>query len=178
MYRFITLLTLSAVLFSCGPGDDEFLSSRPQAISGMAPIYESPEVAYNVTINDPKDIVNPGKIFTYNDFLIVTILGEGFHVIDNSNPAGPRALFFINIPGNTDVAVKDNIFFVNNYNDMVSFTFDESRNLQIIERMSDAMQNGLAPLENNTYFECVDPSKGVVVGWERQTINNPKCFKQ
>ncbi|MEL6558508.1 MAG: hypothetical protein AAFQ94_10005 [Bacteroidota bacterium] len=179
MFRILTLLTLSAMLFSCVEDGDDFIGSRPQgAVQGMVPIYESPEVAYNVTVNDPREIVNPGKIFTYNEFLIVTIIGEGFHVIDNTNPATPQALFFITIPGNTDVAVKDNIFFANNYNDLVSFTFDASRNLQIIERMSDAMQNGLAPLETNTYFECADPSKGVVVGWERATINDPKCFKQ
>ncbi len=168
---------MCALLFSCVDEGDDFGTSNIGTVQGMAPIYESPEVAYNVTVNDPKDIVNPGKIFTYNDFLIVTIIGEGFHVIDNTNPASPRGLFFITIPGNTDVAVKDNIFFANNYNDLVSFTFDATKNLQIIERMPDAMQNGKAPLDEGVYFECVDPSKGVVVGWERQTLNNPKCFK-
>ena len=26
-------------------------------------------------------------------------------------------------------------------------------------------------------FECVDPSKGIVVGWEKTTLSNPECFK-
>ncbi|MGB3466345.1 MAG: hypothetical protein WBA74_13790 [Cyclobacteriaceae bacterium] len=178
MLRYILLLTLSISLFSCTDGDDDFYNSPPASINGLAPIYESPEVAYRVEIRDPKDIVNPGKIFAYKQFLIVTIINEGFHVIDNSDPVSPRTVFFIAIPGNTDVAVKDDIFFANNYNDLVSFTFDASRNLQIIERLSDAMQNATAPLDSNTYFECVDPSKGVVIGWESKLLDNPKCYKQ
>lgn len=178
MLRYFLLLTLSVMLFSCVEDDGSFFSNAPSTVTGLAPVYESPETAYKVEIRDPKDIINPGKIFTYQDLLIVTIIDEGFHVIDNSTPESPRSVFFISVPGCTDVAVRDNIFFVNNYNDIVSFTFDINRNLQIVERLSDAMQNGNAPLERNTYFECVDPAKGVVVGWESKVLDNPKCFKQ
>lgn len=179
MLRYITILTVGFLLFSCGASDEPLIYGSPSgAVQGMVPIYESPETAHRLTIEDPKTIVNPGKIFTYNDFLIVTIIGEGFHVIDNENPASPQPLFFINIPGNSDVVVKDNIFFANNYNDLISFTFDANRNLQLIERMSDAMRNSTVGVEPGMYFECVDPTKGIVVGWEAATINNPKCLKQ
>lgn len=179
MLKYCTILIMGLLALSCIESDDALTYGRPDgAVTGMVPIYESPETAHNLSITDPMAIVNPGKIFNYNDFLIVTIINEGFHVIDNEDPALPRQLFFVNIPGNTDVAVKDNVFFVNNYNDLVSFTFDENRNIQIVERMSDAMQNSTVGLDPGTYFECVDLSKGIVVGWESATINNPRCLKQ
>ena len=179
MLRYYTILAMSLLLLSCIESDDALDYGRPSgAVRGMIPIYESPETAHNLTITDPKEIANPGKIFNYNDFLIVTIIGEGFHVINNANPALPEPLFFVNIPGNSDVVVKNNVFFANNYNDLVSFTFDENRNLQIIERMSDAMQNSTVGVESGTYFQCVDLSQGVVVGWESATINDPRCLKQ
>jgi hypothetical protein len=31
------------------------------------------------------------------------------------------------------------------------------------------------PPFTGVYFECVDPSKGVVIGWEEKQIDQPKC---
>ncbi|MEL7147921.1 MAG: hypothetical protein AAFO69_16225, partial [Bacteroidota bacterium] len=156
----------------------EFGGHAGDAPRAAPAVGASPETAHNLSVSEAKAIVNPGKIFNYNDFLIVTIINEGFHVIDNENPALPQPLFFVNIPGNSDVAVKDNVFFANNYNDLISFTFDETGTIQLIERMPDALQNSTLGVESGSYFECVDPSKGVVVGWESATINNPRCLKQ
>lgn len=179
MYRYIIVLALISIFSSCVPEGEDFEQTIPEGmVDGFVPIYQNEEQAYNISVSAGKEIVNPGKIFTYQNFLIVTIINEGFHVIDNSNPSSPNNLFFVNIPGNTDIAVKNDVFFANNYNDMISFYLNENGELDIIERLSDAMQNGLAPTESNVYFECVDPLRGVVVGWESRIINRPRCYKQ
>ncbi len=176
--RIIILIFCSSFLLSCVE-DDGSRASRPSgSVNGMSPIYQSEEIAYQISVSEAKDIVNPGKIFTYQNFLIVTIINEGFHLIDNTNPSNPNNMLFVNIPGNTDIAVKDGVFFANNYNDMISFKLESNGGISLIERLSDAMQNGLAPPGNNIYFECVDPSRGVVVGWESRILNRPRCFKQ
>ena len=28
-----------------------------------------------------------------------------------------------------------------------------------------------------TYFECIDPNKGIVVGWREDTLKKPKCYQ-
>lgn len=177
MHRFLLFIFLSFVLSSCyddEPTDGQIPSGTFEA---YVPIYGSIAESQSITISDSKPIRNPGKIFTYNDLLIVNILGEGFHVIDNSYPASPQNLFFINVPGNHDVAIKDGVIYANNYSDIIAFTINQDQELNILKRLDNAMHNGLIPPESGVYFECVDPEKGVVIGWEKREVEDPKCFK-
>lgn len=145
--------------------------------SVYAPIYASEEESYNLKLEAPFEIVNPSKIWTYNDLLMVNVENEGIHVIDNSNPYSPRQLFFIRIPGNKDVAVKDGFIFADNYDDIVTFTITENHELEIKERLKGVMQNQDYPPFLGVAFECVDPSKGIVIDWVLADIDDPKCFR-
>lgn len=126
------------------------------------PVYADAEVARNIHVSAPKAIENPGNIFTYNNFLIVNIKGEGIHVLDNTDPSTPINKSFINIPGNSNVAIKDGMLFADNYVDLVAFTLDENNELLIKERFENVITN--APPYAS--FECVDPEMGIVIGWE------------
>ena len=50
-------------------------------------------------------VSTPGKICVKGNIIFLNDLDKGVHVIDNSNPAQPRKIAFINIPGNEDIAV-------------------------------------------------------------------------
>lgn len=130
----------------------------------LTPIYEEDETAHNIFISPSKDIEKPANIFTYLNYLMVNIKDEGFHVIDNTDPSQPVNLFFINIPGNTNVAIKDGMLYVDNYDDIVAFTI-EDQEISIKQRISSAIAN-TPPGLWGAPFECVDESQGVVVGWE------------
>jgi hypothetical protein len=49
-----------------------------------------------------------GKLFIQGHYIFLNEVDKGIHVIDNSNPAQPRNVAFIDIPGNVDLAVKGN----------------------------------------------------------------------
>jgi hypothetical protein len=58
-----------------------------------------------------RSLASPGKIYSYGRYVFVNELYKGIHVIDNSNPAAPKNTAFISIPGNVDLAIRDNILF-------------------------------------------------------------------
>lgn len=61
-----------------------------------------------------------GKIWWSDDKLYVNVVEQGVLVIDNTNPQQPKKLGFIEIPGSIDIAVKGNMLFANNYEDLVA----------------------------------------------------------
>jgi hypothetical protein len=67
-----------------------------------------------------RDLVAPGKIYFYNNYIFINELRKGIHIIDNTNPSSPQNLGFIEIKGNVDMAVKDNILYADNYMDLLA----------------------------------------------------------
>lgn len=85
------------------------------------PVYQSKaEVHANVKSNAPRAVVRPGKIYVRGNYIFLNEVDRGVHVIDNSNPAQPRNMAFIDIPGNLDVAVNGNTLYADLYTDMVA----------------------------------------------------------
>ena len=85
------------------------------------PVYESKAVVKaNIKSNSPKEIQSPGKIYIYGKYIFLNEIDKGIHIIDNSNPASPKNIAFIDIPGNMDIAVKGNILYADLYADLVT----------------------------------------------------------
>jgi hypothetical protein len=169
-------LFFAILAISCIEGDG-LVDSPPENALIYVPVYANPDSVLKVSVSPAKQISNPAKIFTYNNFLIVNIKYEGFHVIDNSNPAVPLPLFFVDVPGNQDVSIKDGVIFADNYNDVVAFRITESGEVEIVKRLSNVMNNQEYPPFRDVYFECVDTSKGIVVDWVESNIPNPQCYR-
>jgi hypothetical protein len=72
-------------------------------------------------IDAGKEIKNPGKIYYKHPYIFVNEKYKGVHVIDNTHPDNPVKKGFILAPGCLDMAVKDNIIYLDNAVDMVSF---------------------------------------------------------
>ncbi len=174
----LPLLVPLLFLMSCIEGTDPFFWNRPSENAPIyVPVYGNADDLLKINKLASKPIERPAKIFTYNDFLIVNIKNEGFHVIDNSNPSLPKNLFFIEVPGNNDVAIKDGVIYADNYQDIVAFTVEANGEIQIVERMKNIIQTAPYPPFTNVYFECADPNKGVVVDWVLGNIEDPKCYR-
>jgi hypothetical protein len=141
------------------------------------PVYEDPEIALNLTVGPPKPISNPANIIIYNDLLMVNIKGEGFHVIDNRNPSLPIPLFFVNVPGNQNVSIKEGVLYADNYSDIVAFRITTDLQLEVLDRLENVMNNQEYPPFRDVYFECVDPERGVVIDWILSDNSNAECYR-
>jgi hypothetical protein len=171
--RFVRLLPFWALLslLGCDFGSEE------KEREGLRPIYISPETAQRVSAGPARPLRNTGKIYTKDTLVFVNELYQGIHVINNRDPRQPKSVAFISIPGNVDLAIKGSILYADNYRDLVSLDISNLTNIREVNRVKEALPQGTQdyPNEFGVFFECVDPNKGVVAGWEKATLKNPKC---
>jgi hypothetical protein len=169
--RYLCLL-FSVYLFSCDPRwrDDS-------KISGYAPIYASKEDANFVGTVPVRPTVHPGKIYAYGNYLFQIEQNEGIHIIDNSNPQQAHKISFLKVAAASELAIKSGYLYTNNLDDLVVFDLSDINSPRLSNRVENAFPqiNQEYPPFNGVYFECVDPSKGVVIGWEEKQLDNPKC---
>ena len=89
------------------------------------------EVKANIKNNPSQEIEKPGKIYIQGNYIFLNEIDRGIHVIDNSNPAHPQNIAFIDIPGNMDLAVKDNILYADLYTDLVAIDISNPRQIVV-----------------------------------------------
>ncbi len=94
------------------------------------PVYKTTDqVRANIKSNAPQKVERPGKLFVRGKYIFLNETDKGVHVIDNTNPASPKNVAFITMPGNIDLAVKGNTLYADAYSDLV--TLDISNPLQV-----------------------------------------------
>ncbi|NOU47692.1 MAG: hypothetical protein HOO86_11610 [Bacteroidales bacterium] len=115
-------------------------------------------------------LTNPGKIYFKDNFLFINEINKGIHIIDNSSPAQPVTVAFIQIPGNMDMAMRNNILLADSYIDLVAIDITDPMNPVEIDRIQNAFPNVLPAPDYSYPVYGLDFSKGVVTGWETKEI--------
>ena len=143
----------------------------------LRPIYLSLDQVKNVGSEASRSIENAGKIFYKDHFIFISERGEGVHIVNNTDPSNPINVAFIRIPANNDVAVKDNILYADNGPDLLAFDISDPTSVVLTTRSEDVFPPVLFPEERGVQFECVDETKGIVVGWEEVELQDPACSR-
>ena len=133
-------------------------------------------------IDVPQPIRTAGKIHLKGNLLLVSEPFEGIHVFDNTDPAKPVAVAFIRIPGNTDLATKDNLLYVDSAVDLLTIKF-EGNNAALVSRAENVFtprtpadfSTDSVVVAQNKMIEC-ELSGGVVVGF--RTNKNGDVFEK
>ncbi|WP_346861461.1 hypothetical protein [uncultured Draconibacterium sp.] len=158
----ITLLLIG--LSSCmDEYTEEFTANKPIYLS-----YEKLRSA--VKFSEARDLVNPGKIYFKDGYLFINEAFEGVHVIDNSTPEDPTNIGFIEIPGNVDMAIKENILYADSYVDLVAIDISNINQPVEVGRVERILPYTLPTYDNNYRIADVDEDKGVVIDWEITTV--------
>ncbi len=81
------------------------------------------------------------------------------------NRTSPQKVSFLKLPLSTEIAVKGNYLYANNYKDLVVFDITTPAKPQFVKRVNDVfpLVNQKYPPFTNAFFECPDEAKGVVV---------------
>jgi hypothetical protein len=91
------------------------------------PVYQTLTQARSFIKGEaPISVESPGKVSLYKNYIFLNETSKGIHIIDNTNPSNPRNISFINIPGNTDLSIKNNILYANeSYGDLVAIDIQD-----------------------------------------------------
>ncbi|AXY76278.1 hypothetical protein D3H65_20785 [Paraflavitalea soli] len=148
----------------------------PEEIKAYVPVYATTSLLNDVTIAPVRPTQKAGKIYTYGNYIFQNEMNEGIHIIDKSQ-AQPRKIAFLKIPYSTEIAVKGNYLYTNSVSDMLVIDITNPQQPTVVKRIKDAFPaiDQEHPPFSNVYFECVDPSKGIVVDWALKTIKRPNC---
>lgn len=172
-YKTIKVFVYFILSFSV-VGCDPYRDDQNQTIEGYKPVYASAE-NLAITFDAPRALHQPGKIFIYGKYLLINDVGKGIHFINNADPSSPQPLGFLNVTGNVDLAVRNNILYVDHIGSLVALDISDLNMIKEISRVK--TWSAALPPSDARYFECVDPNKGEIVGWELTTLHNPKCLR-
>ncbi len=153
------------MLQSCwynGVDDNVSMASNYKPITQARQAFEK-----GIVIMEERPVLNSGKIYVKNDLIYLNEVGEGFHIIDNSDPENPQPVAFLKIPLATDLAIRNDIVYVHHAVDLVAFTYTLNYNgLKIVHRERNVFPalrspDGLEP----SYYEV--PEGVIVIGYEQ-----------
>ena len=159
------VLFVAAGLFSSGGCQDKVFEEI--TYTANTPVYmDFGEFRSSIKKTVPQQMVNPGKIYFKDNLLYINELNEGVHVVDNTDPASPQIIAFIEIPGNYDIAIRNNVLFADSYIDLVALDISNPNNPVELDRIENAFPNVLPPMDEVLPIFDLDFTKGVVVGWK------------
>jgi hypothetical protein len=171
-YSFFAMLAVSAFLTGC----ENDKCTRTAEYTAFEPVYKRiDEMRMPASYGAARTLTSPGKIFYYKGYLLINEMNQGVHVVDNSNPESPVNLGFIEIPGNLDMAVHNDILYADSYLDLVAIDLTNPQAPSEINRVQDVFQNFYSYSEDIGYLveyqpmgirqtiDCSDPQWGAPV---------------
>jgi hypothetical protein len=179
---FPVLLMLALVHWSCTPRNN--MGDLPEEVQGMVPVYTQENSVKAISTAGPRPTVRGGKIYTTGNYLLQVEQDSGIHVINYANPQSPQKIGFIRSFLCKELTMKDGFLYTNNLSDLVVIDIRNINAVQEVGRVTgvfpDLSLQYPSPQAGGTgriYFECPDPSKGVIARWEQRTIKNPTCWR-
>ena len=100
------------------------------------------EIRTQVKAETAREMDRPGKIYVKGSYLFINEIKKGIHVLDNSDPANPKFVSFINIPGNGDIAVRDQTLYADSFSDLVALDISDPVNAKETGRVKNVFKNG------------------------------------
>ncbi|WP_373520495.1 LVIVD repeat-containing protein [Aquiflexum sp.] len=163
-------LVLALMMFLVLPSCHDEVSSTVTYRTSIPVYLEMSTVrTSDIIIESGRELDNPGKIYIYGDFLFVNEPNKGIHILDNSNPASPVNINFINIPGNVDLAVNTDILYADSYVDLLAFDISDPRNIKKVNRVEDVFMHMYSNHATNTIITWKDTvmtsDSDMMFGW-------------
>ncbi len=134
------LLKLLAICFMATSFQSCFKDKCEREVTYIkyTPVHLSADqIRVDIGFENSKALNKPGKIYYYNNHIFINEIREGIHIIDNNDPANPVNIGFLSIPGNVDMAIKNNVLFADNYIDLLSIDISDMTNPQVLDRAED-----------------------------------------
>ena len=164
----LLLAASASMTMATAPAEDgRFVDS-----SAREPVYlDYADLRSAIRVTEPRALEDVGRVYLYEDTLFLNARNEGVHVIDNGDPANPRPVSFIEIPGATELEIRDGVMYADSYVDLVAI---ELGGLGAGPReLVDARQRDIFPWDpyqnvpaDTRFSPFPDRELGVVIGIE------------
>jgi hypothetical protein len=124
------------------------------------------QVRKGIGSEGPRALSMVGKIYAKDNFIFINEVKRGVHVFDNTDPKNPKAVSFIRIPGNGDIAIKGDVMYADNYMDVVAFDIKDPKAVKEVGRMPYAFKYGLV----DGMSWSIDSARGIIFDTNAELI--------
>jgi len=148
----------------------------PLEVSGYMPLYLQKEGNDTVRFTEPQPTVNGGKIYLKGNILYQIEQYKGIHIINVTDPEIAEKIGFYEIFGCNQITMEGKYMYVNSARDFLVIDVSDLSLPRLVNYYPDYFEAfSFPPPPASGYFECVDPSKGIVTGWKKVTLKSPEC---
>lgn len=168
----LALLCALALLSGCAETD---IGEQESLRNGYTPVYSTPD-ASDIVLASARPVERPGKIYIYGKYLLVGERMKGIHIFDNTDPNNPSPVGFIQMLGNSDMAIKDGVMYADHVGNLVALAISDFQTLDEKGRLPLRNWDKGVPPPSASYFVCYDPSKGIVVDWKPVKSSKFECY--
>lgn len=172
MKRLIVLFSIIVVgLTSCEDKKlQTYLANVPVYMS-----YDDLRASFEVKAGVPME--EPGKICFYGTHMFINEYQKGIHVVDLSDPSQPEQVAFIEIPGNVDMAIRNDMLYAESYVDLLVIDISDPEQPELAKRVEDLFEYVIPPYDYDYPLDEIDQDKGVITAFEvkkitREVYNN------
>ena len=167
---------LTVIVFLSCDKNSEF-----ETVSVAKPAYMTIDaLRSSAKVTSPIPIVESGKIYAYNNLVLINDVDNGIHIIDNSNPENPIKTAFIKIIANKDMEIKGDYLYADSLMDLLVFDISNINDIKEVARLKDVFPGYITlPFIDNLvvdYGENGYNSGEIIVGWtiteERRRIED------
>lgn len=166
---YLPALLMSIALVSCDLLSDDV--PETSATTSYSPVLmKRVDLEKSVKVEDARTLKNPGKIYTFGNYIFISEQYEGIHVVDNSDPSNPVNISFVAIPGCVDMAVKNNVMYADNAVDLVSLSIENISDIKVISRNTNVFPELVPPdliALPEKYKQENRPENTIIIGWKK-----------
>ena len=143
--------------------------------AGKRPVYLPESEINDISNLPPQPVQQSGTIFLLDTLFFMVESRKGIHVYNVKDSANVQELTFLQIPAVTDFSISGNRLYADSWRDLVTIDISDLFNIRLTDRQRNVFEPLLFPPQYNGFFECVDVSRGAVVGWEDAQLENALC---
>ncbi len=97
------------------------------------PVYAlKSTVLANINADPTTPVSQAGQIYVKGSYIYLNDVNKGIHVIDNTDPAHPKAIAFLNIPGNLNIAIRNNVLYADMYADVLALDISNFGHVRLL----------------------------------------------
>jgi hypothetical protein len=171
-----SIFLLGVFLISCNQED------RMTEFANVAvPVYKSKTaLREGVGVSSPQATYSDGKIYIAENLLFYIAQEQGIHIFDNSNPAQPQNIAFIQVEGVHDIAVKGHYLYADNFMDLVVFNLSNLQQISLVHTLQDVFEFYPQFPEDADYMAWdVVPNEGeIMIGFRVESRKRPRGQEQ
>lgn len=135
------------------------------------PVYLTfDELRSSFEISSGESLEKPGKIIFYGSHVFINEYQKGIHVVDLSDPSNPELKAFMEVPGNVDMAIRNDLLYAESYVDLLVIDISNPEQPALEKRIEDLFEYIIPPYDYEYPLDEIDQDKGVIQGYEIKKI--------